>query len=135
MRSTCLALVIAAVATTVLGGCGTCVNLASNYPEPYGGIKNDLVFAATPPEHGGVGGKGAIFVWLADFGCSTVADTVTLPFVAYRQAKLDRYEPIPVGYAPQFSSGATVSVFPDAVPSTQDPSGAVVSPPGSPTDH
>lgn len=107
MEKARLALVCAALAAIALSGCGTLCNFASGSPEPYGGVKKDLEFAATPGPGCGDALGSLIFlgIWGADVACSGVADTLTLPIIRRREAKLMRERSAPDICKP-FSGGA-----------------------------
>jgi uncharacterized protein YceK len=83
MPRTLPALALAA-AIALAGGCGTICNLASNDPEPYGGVANDLSVLASPLNlcpNDGEAALWALGIWAADVGVCLVADTLTLPLV------------------------------------------------------
>jgi uncharacterized protein YceK len=95
----------------LLSGCGTVLNFTGGKPVPYGGVAKDVAFAWTPAEgrNGGGGGQGLLFLWLADFGLSAVADTLTFPAVLYLVAikgKSGPDTPAPPNSPAQYSVGA-----------------------------
>jgi len=97
-----------AIALLPLSGCGTVLNMTSADPEVYGGVKKDCEIAVSPHNYGS-GGKNTPLVmvfWLADVGVSAVGDTVTLPFVAFREPKIPSEDRGSPSFLPQYSYGA-----------------------------
>jgi uncharacterized protein YceK len=48
MKGQWIAVIVMALATAALTGCGTVCNLTSGHPEPYGDVEKDIEFAGTP---------------------------------------------------------------------------------------
>jgi hypothetical protein len=93
-------------------GCGTVMNLADDYPRPYGGLRRDLQ-AVESADHlpSEIGAYPIVGLWAADVCLSLVADTLTYPMLRARQkalgdrAVLDAVEPADAA-RPQYSAGA-----------------------------
>jgi uncharacterized protein YceK len=116
-------LLFVAAAVSLLGGCGTVLNLASKDPEIYGGPQKDLQFMMTPRNGGAT---QAVAVWplpsgsafagapawlfplvLADIPLSIVGDTLTLPLAIYlRQNEYPREDGTPAPSSGQVASPA-----------------------------
>jgi hypothetical protein len=88
MRTTSVPLSLAAVSVLVLAGCGTVANFATLKPKVYGGVDQDITFFSEQPPRGlnsgSAGGnpKGVLILLgllPAEFCCTFVADTLTLP--------------------------------------------------------
>jgi uncharacterized protein YceK len=89
--ATARVILIAAMATGFLGGCGTVCNFASGDPAVYGGVVKDLEVVRSPlnvsPQSDSSSGGPALAVLAgvvcADIAVSAVADTLTLPLTIY----------------------------------------------------
>lgn len=99
-----MAVLFALTVPVSLTGCGTVCNLAMGDPQPYGGVQKDAEFfqswAPRPGPSGGqsaaLGAAACLGIPSAEFGCSFVGDTLTLPaVVAVRRWKH------PEDYAPE----------------------------------
>jgi hypothetical protein len=98
MTAARLALLVVAFSSVSLSGCGTCCNLASHEPEPYGGVRLDFKLlgcaANTKPDSVQSGDPIGLLVVLGIMGtelaCSFAADTLTLPLIRRWEAKRSR---------------------------------------------
>jgi uncharacterized protein YceK len=114
----CLAVMLLA------GGCGTILNFKSGNPVIYGGVAKDVEFAATPwaPTPSSpvdVDRRSMLLLWVADFGLSAVADTVTMPVIVYRALFTDKTsskDSLPPMAPPQSGAGAV-----SAAPANRSP--------------
>jgi uncharacterized protein YceK len=112
---------IALLATVLVGltsGCGTVCNLASDNPQPYGGVTRDLDFLAKPGHLGrsnnGTGAALVLSLWGADVCVSAVCDTLTYPLFVLREGQ---------------KREAERAIFDDPSMTVQYSCGAVASPP------
>jgi hypothetical protein len=118
--------VVLAVTAFFLAGCGTVCNLASNEPEIYGGVAKDVEFASIPhfdvKEGSGGGAAVLLGLWLAEACLCGAGDTLTVPVVLYRQARMERFS-VPAS-GPETEVGQV-----GLSPPVQDTAGAEVAPP------
>ena len=110
---------VVALAAVSLSGCGTVRNIATGRPEIYGGVAKDLEFAQKSHSLGpatGKGGVGFLCLYLADLSLSLVGDTLTLPYILYKQGRIAAASDSTVsapggdpGRQPQYSAGGSSS--------------------------
>lgn len=90
---------VAITSLTLACGCGTVVNLASDNPTVYGGVRRDLETASTlkipiegKSQSDAIGAAVILGVCVGELLVTATADTLTAPYLAYRNGKKAREE-------------------------------------------
>jgi hypothetical protein len=102
-------------------GCGTVCNLASNNPQPYGGIARDVEWVSKNFRFSGKENAGgaalAVGAVATEMGLTGLADTLTWPLVASLHTQRSEQEMAILNdpaMQVQFSCGAAVTPLPSA---------------------